>query len=97
VYALISGSIFKKGNTGSPRILRETIATALGAITGSLVNTVLVLVSLNLVLPEIITWPLILGLASVNGTVEAGFSAAIALAVILPWKGISGRNKAKLQ
>jgi uncharacterized membrane protein len=75
---------------------RETLAIILGAVTGSLVNTVLVLSSFVLILPELVTWPIVLAVASLNGTIEAGFSAAISLAVILPWKGISRRGKSKL-
>ncbi|MDR2211964.1 MAG: ECF transporter S component [Spirochaetaceae bacterium] len=85
-----AGSAGKSGALG-----RETAATALGAITGSLVNTLLVLSALALTLPDI-TWPVVAGLASLNGTVEAGFSAAIALGLILPWKGLSRRNRSKL-
>ncbi|MCL1815750.1 MAG: ECF transporter S component [Treponema sp.] len=78
------------------RFLKETLAIILGAVVGSLVNTVLVLSSFVLILPEIIAWPTVFTVASLNGTIEAGFSAAISLAVILPWKGISRRQKSKL-
>ncbi|MDR1144127.1 MAG: ECF transporter S component [Spirochaetaceae bacterium] len=81
----------------SPKhVLRETAAVILGAAAGSLINTVLVLFLLMQVLPEL-SWQIVLALASLNGTVEAGFSAAISLAVILPWKRIPRRGgKAKL-
>jgi uncharacterized membrane protein len=72
------------------------VATAAAAVAGSLVNTVLVLSSFALLLPELVSWQVVLGLASLNGTVEAGFSAAISLAVILPWKGISRRKASRL-
>jgi uncharacterized membrane protein len=76
------------------RRFRETPAVLLGAVTGSLVNTVLVLSALYLMVPELRA--LIVTVAAINGTIEAGFSAAIALAVILPWKGISGKRKSRL-
>ncbi|MDR2049637.1 MAG: ECF transporter S component, partial [Treponema sp.] len=86
VYALVSGRLFRSGT--EPGLARESAATAAAAIAGSLVNTVLVLSSFALLLPDLVSWQVVLGLASLNGTVEAGFSAAISLAVILPWKGI---------
>jgi uncharacterized membrane protein len=92
VYALVSGHLFR----AKPGLVRETAATAAAAIVGSLVNTVLVLSSFALFLPDLVSWQVVLGLASLNGTVEAGFSAAIALAVILPWKGINRRKTSKL-
>jgi uncharacterized membrane protein len=111
VYSLIAGTLFSKkkdavktstevsGETpaeAQKHVLRETAAVILGAAAGSLINTVLVLSLLLLVLPEL-TWQIVLALASLNGTVEAGFSAAISLAVILPWKRIPRRGgKAKL-
>ncbi|MDR2073207.1 MAG: ECF transporter S component [Spirochaetaceae bacterium] len=105
VYSLVSGRFFRgKSETGGALegaakkgagLGRETAATILGAVTGSLVNTVLVLSALALTLPDI-TWPVVAGLASLNGTVEAGFSAAISLGVILPWKNLSRRNGSKL-
>jgi uncharacterized membrane protein len=77
--------------TAPKHALWETVAVILGAAAGSLINTVLVLSLLVLVLPEL-TWQIVLALASLNGTVEAGFSAAISLAVILPWKRIPRRG-----
>ena len=99
VYSLVGGSFFNRKTpditeTREPRASRETLAIILGAVTGSLVNTVLVLSSLLLILPEVVR-PF-LAFAFLNGTIEAGFSAAISLAVILPWKGISRRGKSKL-
>jgi uncharacterized membrane protein len=84
-------------SASSPKhVLRETAAVILGAAAGSLINTVLVLFLLMQVLPDL-TWQIVLALASLNGTVEAGLSAAISLAVILPWKRIPSRGgKAKL-
>jgi uncharacterized membrane protein len=107
MYALISGSLFQKRekagaeNGGQaaeqrPVLWRETLAVAVAAAAGSLTNTVLVLGALALALPDIVTWALVIGLVSLNGIVEAGFSAAIALAVILPWKGLSRRRKSRL-
>ncbi|MDR1352850.1 MAG: hypothetical protein LBK05_06165, partial [Treponema sp.] len=69
---------------------------AAAAVAGSLVNTILVLSSFALFLPNLVSWQVVLGLASLNGTIEAGFSAAISLAVILPWKGISRRKSSRL-
>jgi uncharacterized membrane protein len=94
VYSVVSGRLFRSGT--EPGIARESAATAAAAIVGSLVNTVLVLSSFALFLPELVSWQVVLGLASLNGTVEAGFSAAISLAVILPWKGISRRKTSRL-
>ncbi|MDR0402525.1 MAG: ECF transporter S component [Treponema sp.] len=93
VYSLLSGRLFR---AGEPGFARETAATAAGAIVGSLVNTILVLSAFALFLPGLVSRQLIVGLASLNGTVEAGFSAAIALAVILPWKGISRGKTSRL-
>jgi uncharacterized membrane protein len=93
VYSVISGRLFLSGAEPGP--VREGAATAAAAIAGSLVNTILVLGSFALFLPEV-SWQVVLGLASLNGTVEAGFSAAISLAVILPWKGISRRKTSRL-
>ncbi|MDR2552561.1 MAG: ECF transporter S component [Treponema sp.] len=76
-------------------IIRETWAVILAAAGGSLVNTTLVLFALAFLVPEI-TWPMVLFLLSLNGTLEAGFSALISLGVVLPWKGIprrGGRSK----
>ena len=94
VYSLTSGSFFNKAKK-IPAV-RESIAIGLGAVTGSLINTALVLSGFTLVLPELVTWPVVLAMVSVNGTIEAAFSAVISLAVILPWKGISRRGKSKL-
>jgi uncharacterized membrane protein len=102
VYSLVSGTLFaQKGNAGSPaeepkpHAVRESAAVILGAAVGSLTNTVLVLSSFVLI--KFATWQLVLALASLNGVVEAGFSAVISLAVILPWKRIPRRGgKAKL-
>jgi uncharacterized membrane protein len=106
VYSLISGRLFRgksgadsetETNTGGADLLRwprETIAVIFGAAIGSLVNTVLVLSAF--VLLNFIPWQVVLSVAALNGTVEAGFSAAISLAVILAWKGISRRGKSKL-
>ena len=79
------------------RWFRESAGILLGSVTGSLVNTVLVLFALRLVLPEILTWPVLLALVSVNGAAEAALSAALSLAVILPWKGISRRRGSRLK
>jgi hypothetical protein len=56
----------------------------------------LVLCAFAVFLPREVSWQVVIGLASLNGTVEAGFSAAISLAVILPWKGISRRKTSRL-
>jgi hypothetical protein len=56
----------------------------------------LVLSSFALFLPGLVSWQVVFALASLNGTVEAGFSAAISLVVILPWKGISSRKSSRL-
>ncbi|MDR1389432.1 MAG: ECF transporter S component [Treponema sp.] len=88
VYASIAGS------KTSP--IRETTAVLLGAVAGSLINTVLVLSALALLVPEI-TWQLAATVAAFNGTVEAGFSAAISLAVVLAWKHIPrGGSRSRL-
>jgi uncharacterized membrane protein len=94
VYSAVSGRLFHPEAKLSPA--RESAATAVAAIAGSLVNTVLVLSSLALLLPGLVSWQVVLGIASINGTAEAGFSAAISLAVILPWKGISRRKTSRL-
>jgi uncharacterized membrane protein len=94
VYSAVSGRLFRSG--GEPGLARESAAAAAAAIAGSLVNTVLVLSAFALFLPELVSWQVVFGLASLNGTVEAGFSAAISLAVILPWKGISRRKTSRL-
>jgi uncharacterized membrane protein len=105
VYSLISGKLFRgksdtasENGAGSATDLlqwpRETISVIFGAAIGSLVNTVLVLSAF--VLLNFIPWQVVLSVAALNGTVEAGFSAAISLAVILAWKGISRRGKSKL-
>jgi uncharacterized membrane protein len=96
VYSLIAGSFFTRKNAGDnkARWLQETIAVIFGAAIGSLVNTVLVLSAF--VLLKFIPWEVVLSLALLNGTVEAGFSAALSLAVILSWKGISARKKSRL-
>jgi uncharacterized membrane protein len=94
VYSAVSGRLFRSGT--EPGLARESAATAAAAIAGSLVNTILVLSSFALFLPGLVSWRVVLGLASLNGTVEAGFSAAISLAVVLPWKGISRRKTSRL-
>jgi uncharacterized membrane protein len=94
VYSIVSGRLFRSGT--EPCLARESAATAAAAIAGSLVNTILVLSSFALFLPNLVSWQVVLGLASLNGTIEAGFSAAISLAVILPWKGISRRKTSRL-
>jgi uncharacterized membrane protein len=94
VYSAVSGRLFRSGT--EPGLARESAATAAAAIAGSLVNTILVLSSFVLFLPSSISWQVVLGLVSLNGTVEAGFSAAISLAVILPRKGISRRKSSRL-
>ena len=99
MYSLVSGSVFsKKQEIAAQKIqpVRESAAIILGAVVGSLVNTVMVLSGFTFILPELITWQTALAMVSMNGTVEAIFSAAISLAVILPWKGISRRGKSRL-
>jgi uncharacterized membrane protein len=98
VYSLVSGRLFRAASDTAkePGLARESTATAAAAVAGSLVNTVLVLSSFALLLPELVSWQVVLGLAALNGSVEAGFSAAISLAVILPWKGISRRKASRL-
>ncbi|MDR1930328.1 MAG: ECF transporter S component [Treponema sp.] len=103
VYSLGSGKFFR-GKTGAQadtgdgidktRWLRETVAVIAGAAAGSLVNTVLVLSAF--VLLDFFPWGVVLSLALLNGSVEAGFSSALSLAVILSWKGISRRTGSKL-
>jgi uncharacterized membrane protein len=92
IYSLISGSFFNKTQKISP--VRESAAVSIAAVTGSLVNTALVLSGFLLL--KIVSWPVAIGIISINGTLEAVFSAGISLAVILPWKGISRRGKSKL-
>jgi uncharacterized membrane protein len=104
IYSLISGKLFRgkrDADSGTEpngadllRWPRETISVIFGAAIGSLVNTVLVLSAF--VLLNFIPWQVVFSLALLNGTVEAGFSAAISLAVILAWKGISRRGSSKL-
>jgi uncharacterized membrane protein len=94
VYSVISGRLFRSGT--EPGLVQESTATAAAAIAGSLVNTILVLSSFALFLPNLVSWQVVLSIAALNGTVEAGFSAAISLAVILPWKGISRRRASRL-
>ena len=93
MYFLISGS-FHKEKPIPP--VREITAVITGAVTGSMINTILVLSGLTMALPEILNWPIVIKLISFNGIIEACFSAGISLAVILPWKGISTRKKSKL-
>ncbi|MDR0599197.1 MAG: ECF transporter S component [Treponema sp.] len=99
VYFLVSGGLSKKRRTPpageaapGPSVIRETAGVILGAAAGSLTNTALVLVALRMVVPEIITLPVLLTLISLNGTVEAAFSALISLGVVLPWKRIPRRG-----
>jgi len=94
VYSLASGSLFNKDKEIRP--VRGIIAIIISAITGSLVNTVLVLYCLSLVVPELFNWAVVFGIIALNATIEAAFSVGISLMVILPWKGISRRGKAKL-
>ena len=94
IYTLIS-----KFGTHKKQEIRFSIlslAIIFGAVFGSMVNTILVLYGLFMLLPEIVSLPVVLSLVSINGTVEAALSAAISLAVILPWKGISRYSKSKL-
>jgi len=78
------------------RFYSNSLAIILGAVLGSMINTIMVLYGLFMLLPEIISWPVVISLVSINGIIEAGLSAAISLAVILPWKGISRYSKSKL-
>jgi uncharacterized membrane protein len=104
VYSLVSGNFFRRSQNREPGsgaenvlgVARETAAITAGALAGSLINTVLVIGSLAFVLPGIITWKTAAALAALNGSIEAGCSAAISLAVALPWKGFSRRKKSKL-
>ncbi|MDR2184601.1 MAG: ECF transporter S component [Treponema sp.] len=94
VYALISGT--SRAESGDPagfkpHVLRESIGVAAAAVTGTLVNTVLVLSALVLFVPEV-TFPIALAVGITNGPVEAGIAAAIALAVVLTWKRIPRRG-----
>jgi uncharacterized membrane protein len=101
VYSLIAGTLFKKrsaiadGTVAKILWPRETVSVIFGAAVGSLVNTVLVLGAFALFLEDI-GWQVVFSLALLNGPVEAGFSAALALAVILPWRGISRGVRSKL-
>jgi uncharacterized membrane protein len=87
-----------KGKESAPRI---TLGAIVASIAGSLTNTCLVLPLLKLFadLQKIagLTWPVVGGIALVNGLPEAGFSAFIATATVLSWKAITvGRSKARL-
>jgi uncharacterized membrane protein len=66
------------------RLVRESIALIAGTVTGSLVNTVLVMAALGLF--KVIPWSLVWVIASTNGILEAGFSAVIVFAVLSVWK-----------
>ena len=99
VYSLVSGKFFpiwRSAKESVPSMTRETAAVASGAVAGSLINTVLVIGGLTFLLPNVLTWQLAAALATLNGSVEAGFSAVISLMVVLPWKGFSRRRKSKL-
>ena len=64
--------------------LREAVGVVVGAVAGSLVNTVLVLSGLGLF--GFFPWPLIGAVALGNGPGEAGLAAVISLAVVVAWK-----------
>jgi uncharacterized membrane protein len=99
VYALIGGTLktkFKDPVEFKPPVLRESIAVVTAAVTGTLINTVLVLSALVIFVPEI-TAQIALAVGITNGPAEAGIAAAITLAVVLTWKRIPrGGGKSRL-
>jgi len=66
-------------------------AVIVASIAGSLTNTILVLGSLALF--GAIDWALVITILVSNGLLEAGAAAVISVAVIMSWKGISGRRQ----
>jgi uncharacterized membrane protein len=95
-YVLISGRLFRKDERPytALRVFVESLGIAAGAVMGSLVNTVLVLSALGLF--QVLPRPVLFTVALTNGPLEAGISAAIALAVISAWKHIprfGGRSR----
>ncbi len=108
VYALITGGLKKDkqaqsaaldqdSSIDSARIVkpvREYAGVILGAVTGSLTNTLLVLGGFGVF--KIFPWAMIFPVAILNGPLEAAASVIITCAVIALWKGLSGRGKSKL-
>jgi uncharacterized membrane protein len=92
VYTLISG---RPKTPAPPRLIRESAALIAAAVAGTLVNTVLVLSSLVLVVPEI-SWQLAVTVGVTNGPAEAAVASIITLAVILAWKHIPRGGKSRL-
>jgi uncharacterized membrane protein len=79
---------------------KEVVGLILGAIAGSLTNTVLVLGILGIFYlgyTEWLTWPWVGSVFVANGLPEAAAAAIITVAVVSAWTGIEyGRKKSKL-
>jgi len=79
---------------------KEAVGLVLGAIAGSLTNTILVLGLLGIFYlgyTEWLTWPWIGSIVVSNGLPEAAAAAVFTLTVVSAWKGIEyGRKKSKL-
>lgn len=104
LYALISGTLNtkrvalagqdKSGAVNKGRVLIELIAIGAAALVGSLVNTLLVLLSLGFL--KVFTWELIIPVIITNGSLEAAGSMIIALVVIPLWKQVPLNGTSRL-
>ncbi|QQO08577.1 ECF transporter S component [Breznakiella homolactica] len=93
LYRAISGGKKRGAAPGQenaqPWIVLESVAIAVAAVAGTLVNTALVLSGLGFF--GFFPWPLVLAAALANGPAEAAVAAVITIAIVLAWKRIPGR------
>lgn len=89
VYRLISGK-------GKPGRFREIAAIALGAFTGSIVNTALVLSALAFFFNEYFPPAVLLISGLTNGPVEAALSLVLITAVVSAWRHIPRGGRSRL-
>jgi uncharacterized membrane protein len=88
IYSLINGQLKKNSAVTGINPVRKFAAIIIAAITGSLVNTALVLFCLGFF--QIIPWVVIFSVGIVNGSLEAASSAVLAYLVVILWKRIPG-------
>jgi uncharacterized membrane protein len=94
LYVLINKFRSKKSAMAG-RVFVESLAITAGAILGSLINSVLVLLALWIF--KILNWQLIVLILASNSIIEAVISALIVLTVVSLWKHIPrGTGKSRL-
>jgi energy-coupling factor transport system ATP-binding protein len=91
LYKLFSGQIGKRKTDKKVSAIKETLGIIIGALGGSLVNTIFVLSAIAI--SGNIPWGMVYAVAVANGIPESIAAAIIVLMVVSAWKRIPRRRK----